>query len=72
MDIPHTTIDHEGAPEHARLLEVLKEQLLIVFVKRLGGDISIPLTEVDDTGQDVLTLSIDDNKVFHFKVIKKS
>lgn len=60
------------APEHAAVLDDFKDQLLIVFLKRLGGRIAIPLTEIDDTRQDVLSFSIDDNKVFHFKMGKKS
>jgi hypothetical protein len=58
------------APEHAELIDNLKEQLLIVFMKRLGGKISIPVYEVDDTGGDILAMSVVDD-VFTFEVKKK-
>lgn len=60
------------APEHAAVIENLKEQLLIVFLKRLGGKISIPVAEIDDTGQDLFSFRIDEKKVFHFEIRKKS
>ena len=62
----------EDSPEHAAVIDNFKEQLLIVFLKRLGGKVSIPLVEVDDTGQDMFAFCIDENKVFHFETRKKS
>jgi len=59
------------APEHAAMLDDLKDQLLIVFLKRLGGKASIAVAEVDDTGQDTLAFRIDENFVFHFETGKK-
>lgn len=59
------------APEHAALLDDFKEQLLIVFLKRLGGRLSIPVAEVDDTGGDLLAFRIDENRVFHFEIQRK-
>lgn len=61
----------EDAPLHAAVMDDFKDQLLIVFLKRLGGKIDVPLHEVDDTGQDTLAFRIDENKVFHFEVRKK-
>lgn len=61
----------ELAPEHAAAIENLKEQLLIVFLKRLGGDVSIPVAEVDDTSQDLFAFSVRDG-VFHFEVRRKA
>lgn len=62
-------------PEHAKLIDDLKEQLLIVFLKRLGGAVTIPVAEVDDTGRDVFALSVVEHKehgyVFHFAVQPK-
>lgn len=58
------------APEHAEVIDQLKDELLIVFMKRLGGRVSIPIAEVDDTGQDVLSFNIE-NGAFHFTVSKK-
>ena len=60
------------APEHARVMDELKDQLLIVFLKRLGGTVSIPVAEIDDTGQDLLAFRIDENKMFHFETKRKS
>lgn len=60
------------APEHAAVLDDFKDQLLIVFLKRLGGQVSIPVAEVDDTGQDLLAFRIDEHGVFHFEARKKS
>lgn len=61
------------APEHAALLDDLKDQLLIVLLKRLGGKLDVPVSEVDDTGQDVMLFSVDlETRVFRFEVQKKS
>ncbi len=60
------------APEHTAVMDDFKDQLLIVFLKRLGGKVSIPVAEVDDTGQDLFAFRIDENKVFHFELRKKS
>lgn len=58
------------APEHAAVIDELKDQLIIVLMKRLGGSASIPVAEVDDTGGDTLSFNIID-RVFHFKIGKK-
>jgi hypothetical protein len=60
-----------AAPEHAAVIDELKDQLLIVFLKRLGGNASIPVSEIDDTGGDILSMRIDADKVFHFEAFKK-
>lgn len=60
-----------GASIHADVLDDFKDQLLIVFLKRLGGKVSIPVEEVDDTSQDNLEFHIVD-RVFHFETRKKS
>lgn len=62
----------EGNPIHAAMLDDFKDQLLIMFLKRLGGVVDIPLNEVNDTGQDLLSFSVDEDKVFHFILTKKS
>lgn len=59
-----------GSGPHAEVMENFKEQLLIVFLKRLGGKIDIPVSEVDDTAQDILSFCIRD-KVFYFELSKK-
>lgn len=58
------------APLHTEVLDNFKDQLLIVLFKRLGQRVDIPVSEIDDTGQDLLAFSIN-NGVFHFEVRKK-
>ena len=67
-----TDLARADSPEHAAVMDDFKDQLLIVFLKRLGGKVSIPVKEVDDTGQDMLAFRIDENKVFHFETKRKS
>lgn len=60
------------APVHTAILDDFKDQLLIVFLKRLGGAVSIPVAEIDDTRWDLLAFRVDENKVFlHFEMGKK-
>ena len=59
------------APLHAAVLDDFKDELLIVFLKRLGGKVSIAVAEVDDTGRDLLAFKIVDG-VFHFEMQRKS
>lgn len=60
----------EAAPAHAAVLDDLKDQLLIVLIKRLGGDVSLPIAEVDDTGGYLLAFNIKDG-AFNFELKKK-
>lgn len=64
-----------GAPLHAAVLDDFKDQLLIVFLKRLaalGHDLKFPLSEIDDTGQDTVAFSIDPaTRTFTFELGKK-
>lgn len=62
------------APEHAKMLDDFKDQLLIVCMKRLAdkdGKVIIPVEEADDTGQDLLAFAFQDRK-FVFELRKKS
>lgn len=61
-----------GAGAHADLLEDLRDQLLIVLLKRLGGSVDIPVGEIDATGQDLMYMAVDANSIFHFELRKKS
>lgn len=64
----------DEAPEHAAMLDDFKDQLLMVCMKRLAdadGKISISLKEMDDTGMDLLSFSVN-NKIFNFKLTKKT
>ncbi len=58
-------------PEHAAMIDDLKDQLLIVFLKRMGGKVSIPVAEIDDTSQNLFSFRVDKDKIFHFKLSKK-
>ena len=58
------------APEHTALLDDLKDQLLIVFLRRLGGKASIPVEEVNDTGGLLLAFSVVDG-IFNLELKKK-
>jgi hypothetical protein len=60
------------SPHHAAMMDNLKDQLLIVFLKRLGGSVAIPVAEIDDTGLDLLACRIDERRVFHFSLSRKS
>lgn len=61
-----------GNPEHAAAIEDMLGQLLIVLIKRNGGTAAVPVAEIDDTGQDLLSFSVDESGVFNFTVSKKS
>lgn len=56
-----------GAGIHADVLDNFKDQLLIVLIRRLGGKVSIPVAEVDNTGGAVLSMSVRDGN-FNFEV----
>lgn len=66
----------DDAPEHAAVMDEFKDQFVIVALKRLrdkyGDNLVFPLAEVDDTGQDLVAFSIDEQKNFHFELEKKS
>lgn len=63
------------APEHAQILDDLKDQLLIVFLKRLvkyGDKLGFPVSEIDDTEKDLLAFNIDPvSRIFTFQLRKK-
>lgn len=60
----------QEALEHAAVLDNFKDQLLIVLIKRLGGNVRLPIAEVDDTGGDLLAFNIEDG-AFNFELRKK-
>jgi hypothetical protein len=66
-----TRLAGEVAPEHAALIDDLKDQLLIVFLRRLGGSLDVPINEVDDTGGLLLAFSVSPEAGFHFELRKK-
>jgi cephalosporin hydroxylase len=57
---------------HQQMVEAMKSQLLIAFVNRLGGSLTIPVDEVDSTGAFNLAMSVDpDARTFTFTVQEK-
>lgn len=60
----------EHAPLHAQVMDDFKDQLLLAFLRRLGGKVSIPVAEVDETGRFVLAFKIED-RTFHFTLMEK-
>lgn len=63
-----------GAGIHADVLDDFKDQLLVVFLKRLqkaGQKLDFPVAEVDETGHDLVSFSVDKG-IFHFVLSKKS
>lgn len=60
-------------PEMQDMMAAFREQLLIVFVKRLGGKVTIPVSETDNTDQDMLYMQSDPTTgTFTFEVKRKS
>lgn len=63
-----------NAPLHAAVMDDFKDQLLIVFLKRLrekyGDDLVFPVAETDDTGQDIVAFAVRDG-AFSFELRKK-
>lgn len=58
------------APENAQVIDDMKDQLLITLVKRMGGKVDIPATEMENTGENLLSFRIV-NEVFMFEVSKR-
>ena len=58
--------------EAAEAIESMKNQLLIVFVERLGGDIEIPVSEIDATGNKLMSMQVNaKDQSFRFVVTQK-
>lgn len=63
-----------GAGIHADVLDDFKDQLLVCLLKRLAdkhGHVSVPVSDVDATGDSVVSFSTD-GRAFNFEVKKKS
>ena len=69
-------LESGGAGLHADVLDDLKDQLIVVFLKRLkaaGQKLDFPVAEVDDTGKDLVSFRVDPRtRAFHFELSKKS
>jgi hypothetical protein len=63
-----------GSELHADVLENFRDDLLVVFLKRLknkyGDDLVFPVVETDDCGQDLVSFSIE-CRSFRFVLSKK-
>lgn len=60
-----------AADQHLKaILDPLKGQLLIVMVARLGGEVRIPVAEIDATGTKLLSMRVDGD-AFVFTVGEK-
>ena len=58
--------------EAQQRVEAMKSQLLIAFINRLGGSLTIPVDEVDGTGAFNLLMGADDvARTFTFRVERK-
>ena len=58
-------------PLHAGAVENMRDQLLIAFVARLGGEVVMEADEIDATGQYVLAMSLN-GRTFRFLLRRKS
>lgn len=57
-------------PDHAQIMEDLRDQLLIVFLRRLGGAVSMSVDEVDGTGGLALRVAMDPSRRrLHFDIV---
>lgn len=52
-------------------VQMLRDQLLITLVKRAGGDVTIPVAELDDTGDVILEMHADQSTRSFNLVIKQ-
>ena len=62
---------HPDNALHAAVLDDFKDELLIVFLRRLGGKVSIPVVEVDATDGMLLSFNVV-NGVFNFSLSSKA
>lgn len=60
-------------PVARQALEAMMGQLLIVLVERLGGEVTVPVAEIDGTGDRTLNLRFDqEERTFTFVNRRKS
>jgi hypothetical protein len=63
---------YAGDPAIAQMLELMKNQVLIVLVNRLGGAVEIPAAEIDACGAWMMELHVDqETRAFSFQTAKK-
>lgn len=56
---------------HQQAIEAMKDQLIIALIRRLGGKVEIPATEIDSTGRVNLWMAAADGS-FTFEVREKA
>jgi len=67
-----TDLAREDAPLHAAIIDNFKEQFLLVLLQRLGGDVTIPVAEVDATGNLLLKMRLTEaGDAFQFVLERK-
>lgn len=60
-------------PELRATMENLRDQLLLVLLRRLGGKARIPVSEIDQTGQYIMEMQLDpEGRSLTFTLRKKS
>lgn len=59
-----------GAGIHVDVIDDFKDQLLIAFLRRLGNKVSIPVSEVDETGRFICSFNVE-NGIFNFTLTEK-
>lgn len=55
----HSQVQAAADQDARALIEVMKGQLLIVLVERLGGEVRVPIAEVDGTGGHLLSMRVE-------------
>jgi hypothetical protein len=74
-DFAEQRLKHQYTDPHsvlAHMLEAMKGQMLIVLVNRLGGQVEIPVAEVDGTGAFMMNFGLTAARdAFVFQVTKK-
>lgn len=58
-------------PDLRALIEAMKDQLLMVLINRLGGEVMVPVEEIDGTGGLLLLMEVHAPSHFVFKVRRK-
>lgn len=63
---------YDGLNAHADMIDNFKDQLLVALLKRIGPNVTIPVAEVDATGDSIVSFSVNqDTKAFEFVVTRK-
>lgn len=60
----------EASPEHAKVIDAFRNQILLILLSRLGPNVVIPIEEVDSTGGKMVLMKVVDG-AFHFEVQDK-